>query len=273
MAGWLYTVDENGLRVAPEFYEELRKRRVGAQRKLAETDLTARYRERYSALSRWQADHIMQPLLFPDADPVPDHERMPDHKLVPFIRGRDSPPAWLPIKVIYKGERDSSETKRFLRWLKSSVDPTLREPTLKRSFRRVSKDGEPEVIVGGPPVPMFPGYSVKYKGDSVEIAIMKPNPKFDLVLVNKHDRAALLNLLSALEPAGNVERWIDATMSRSGAMAPSQLYAAYAAWCASTGEPPAGSKGFSQKLVAAGVAKLTRGGSGEKYQLEPKKRR
>jgi hypothetical protein len=241
MVGWLYYVDENGLRVAPDFYERLRNGQTSAKRALAKADLTKRYRERYSQLTRWQAGDLTQPRLFPEMDPVPDHERMPNHVLIPFVRGgRNPPPAWLPDYVAFRSKRVTKKVQQ-------------RVANLARG-------------------PLYDGLQVNYQNGGVTAMALKPNPNFELVVVNKHDRAALHNLLAALDSASNVETWLTERMTRTGATQADALYEAYCAWCAKRGDVPTGSKSFSQALVKAGVAKLKRGKGGSRYQLELRQR-
>ena len=97
---------------------------------------------------------------------------------------------------------------------------------------------------------------------------MVPNPKFELVVVNRFDKAALLKLLDELDSAANVAQWLKESTVRRGATAHKPLYADYKAWCEQRGEAAAGSKNFAQALIAAGVVKLTRSNSAQRYELE-----
>lgn len=100
------------------------------------------------------------------------------------------------------------------------------------------------------------------------VRIRQPNPKFELVVVNRYDRAALLNLLTALDSASNVETWLAERTTRTGATQADVLFEDYRAWCAKRDEAPTGSKSFSQTLVVARVRKLKRGKGGSRYELE-----
>ena len=79
---------------------------------------------------------------------------------------------------------------------------------------------------------------------------MRPNPNFELVVVNRHDRAALLKLLSELDGAANVEAWLAARTERGGASLSKALHAEYAKWCEQAGQTAVGIKTFAQGLVA-----------------------
>src|SRR5260221_837339 len=103
-------------------------------------------------------------------------------------------------------------------------------------------------FVRGGPHPAGPSLRIVRRGK-----IVKPNPKFELVVVNKYDRAALLHLLAELDPATNVEVWLAERTNRAGATSPSMLHADYEAWCERRGDAATGSKSFVQALVAAGV--------------------
>jgi hypothetical protein len=234
MAGWLYVVDGRGLWVAPAFYERMRKGQTAALRELAKANLTVLYRERYNRLTRRQMLNHLQPRLFPEMDPVPDHERVPDHVVIPFVRGRSSPPAWLPDYVTYHTRRIDKRAERVFKHLTSKTD-----------------------------VPMF----IEYKDGGGRAVVLKPNPKFELVVINKHDRDVLLKLLGEADPGANVAAWITERTKQSGATTSAVLYADYKAWCQGRGEAFTGTKSFAQALVAAGVVKLNRGGGGMRYEL------
>jgi hypothetical protein len=165
---------------------------------------------------------------------------MPDHVRIPLVRARGSPQAWLPDYVTYRSRKVNKKVVREINSLASSVGSDK----------------------------LYPALHVKYDSEGVTAVAQKPNPKFELVVVNKYDRAALLNLLAALDPGTNVEAWLAERTHRTGATRQGVLHDAYTAWCTQRGEPPVGTKGFSQALVTAGVAKLKRGNDGERYELE-----
>lgn len=105
---------------------------------------------------------------------------------------------------------------------------------------------------------------VKVKGKTV----LKPNPRFELVVVNKYDRAALLHLLAATDcESSNVEQWLAKRTKPEGATQADALYADYESWCNRQGLVATGTKSFSQALVAAGIVKLKRGNGGSRYAL------
>lgn len=100
------------------------------------------------------------------------------------------------------------------------------------------------------------------------VRVLQPNPKFELVVVNKYDRAILQKLLAELDTASNVGAWVAERATRTGATQADVLYADYEAWCKQRGQTCTGTKSFSQALVASGVVKLKRGKGGSRYELE-----
>jgi hypothetical protein len=223
MAEWLYAVDGDGLLVKPKFIARLKERNATAMRKIAQTDFTALYRKKFCLLN---AKRHTPGLFWSD---------MPALVRIPFVRGRASPPAWLPDYVTYRARRMNKRSARIFKKLTANEGAAL---------------------------------SIKFKDGGGIATVLKPNPKFELVVVNKYDRAALLHLLDALDPAMNVEAWLVERTSRTGATRPSVLRADYEAWCERRGDAATGSKSFVQALVAAGVVKLKRGKDGERYELE-----
>jgi hypothetical protein len=132
---------------------------------------------------------------------------------------------------------------------------------------------EPEPWEGwNPAAPAHPQQEVSVKiekgGRGMTVTTLKPNPKFELVVVNRFDKAALLKLLDELDSAHNVERWLKERTVRQGATAHTPLYLDYKAWCDQGGEAAAGKKNFAQALIAAGVVKLTRSNAAQRYALE-----
>ena len=98
--------------------------------------------------------------------------------------------------------------------------------------------------------------------------LLKPNPKFELVVVNRFDRGALIKLLAEVDQGSNVEEWLGARTKTQGATKSSVLHDDYSAWCSMAGLVALGTKSFSQSLIAAGVVKLKRSREGERFELE-----
>ncbi len=111
-------------------------------------------------------------------------------------------------------------------------------------------------------------YNVKISSRGVKVTALKPNPKVDLVVVNRFDRAALLKLVGELDLDSNVEAWIAACASRGGKSQFKILFDDYLAWCKGGKQAASGSKSFAMALVALGVQKLERRGAGSYYALE-----
>lgn len=230
-AKWLYSVDQEGVRVAPEFMGRLRNGDKSALRALNAQKLTALYLKSFTRAPRRKDAHG---LFWSD---------IPDTALIPRVEaGRHQPHARIRDSLAVLDRRGSA------RKLKGSVK-------LVAAMQRERTNGQRV-------------FAKTDKRNNLTAWYMTANPKFDLVVVNRHDRAALLKLLGDLDATVNVERWLEDRTIRQGATASSALHADYTAWCAQGGEAPAGSKNFAQSLVTAGVVKLTRGNAGERYQLE-----
>ncbi len=200
---------------------------------MGKEDLSALYRQSYSKLKG--KEDVVGLFL---SEPLPALAR------IPLVRGgRHRTPAWIPNYVAVSDKCMSARKQRRLNML-------------VRTMKRALSGDE--------------ALSVRWElgGSKLTVKMLKPNPRFELVVVNKHDRAALLKLLRDLDASANVERWMAHRTRSTGASAPSVLYTDYTAWCEEQGEPAAGLKGFAQALVAAGVAKLTRRAGGVRYELE-----
>ena len=239
-ASWLYKVDLKGLLVAPEFMERVSSGERVALHTINRQRLTLLYRKGFSRESRR-----------PDAEGLFWSSTPPLH-LIPFVRGgRHSPPAWIKEGLLaetVKPRRNTWQSPKSLERAERSVRG------MANLAWRHRKRGEQAVLV-------------RNEGGSLRAWNMKPNPKFDLVVVNRHDRAALLKLLGELDSTSNVESWLAARTERGGATYSRLLHADYSEWCTACNEVPTGSKSFAQALVGIGVQKLTRSGSGERYGL------
>lgn len=230
-AKWLYSVDREGVRVTPEFMERLRSGNAAALRSLQKRDLTALYRKSFTRAPRRDDAHG----LFWSEIPVT--------ALIPLARGgRSRIRPWLPDFMFMS---DKPVTER--RW-----KAVLRMVRLHR--RTLPPDQELSV-------------KIEKGGKGVTVTTLKPNPKFELVVVNRFDKAALLKLLGELDSTANVDQWIKERTVRQGATAARNLYDDYTAWCEQRSETAAGQKNFGQALVAAGVVKLTRSNAAQPYAL------
>ena len=229
-ASWLYQINADGLLVTPDIMERVRDGDRASLRAINRQPLTKLYRANYARPRRDDAIG----LFWADVPPL-------EH--IPFVRGRHSPAAWLRDYVTYANDgmtkRESNRASRLLRGVKRDLSPDE-------------------------------GLSVHWSdnGRKVVAATLKPNPKFDLVVVNRYDRAALLKLLGELEASASVPRWIADRTTRRGATSASVLHADYVSWCERESEAAAGIKGFAQELVATGVAKLPRSAGGARYELD-----
>jgi len=231
-AKWLYSVGYEGVRVTPEFMERLRSGNAAALRSLQKRDLTALYRKSFTRAPRRDDAHG---LFWSD---------IPVTALIPLARGgRSRIRPWLPDFMFMS---DKPVTER--RW-----KAVLRMVRLHR--RTLPPDQELSV-------------KIEKGGKGVTVTTLKPNPKFELVVVNRFDKAALLKLLDELDSAANVAQWLKERTMRRGATAHTPLHADYKAWCEQRGETAAGSKNFAQALIAAGVVKLTRSNAAQRYELE-----
>ena len=229
-AKWIYSVDAKGVRVTLEFMARLQSGDKAALRALSKQDFTKLYLAGFTREPRRIDAHG---LFWTD---------IPATELIPLVKaGRHRPAPWM--KDGYAVIDESSSARR----LKQSL-------SVVRAFRK-----------GLPPDQTI---FTEINGYNLKAWYMKANPQFELVVVNKHDRAALLKLLSELDSAANVDDWLAARTQRNGATAPSVLYADYEAWCARKGEAAVGIKSFAQALVAAGIAKLPRSAGGARYELE-----
>jgi hypothetical protein len=255
---WLYSVDGEGVRVTPEFMDKLRSRNAAALRSLQKRDLTALLRKGFT-----RAPHRDDAYGFFWSD-------IPETELIPFIRGgRSSNRPWLPDSV-FVTEKQVTERrwKAILRMVRLHRKHIRTPPTPKRRTRM-----EPEPWVGwNPPAPSHPEQELSVKiekgGRSMTVTTLKPNPKFELVVVNRFDKAALLKLLDELDNTENVARWLAERTVRRGATTHTLLHSDYKAWCEQCGESAAGKKNFAQALIAAGVVKLTRSNTAQRYELE-----
>ena len=142
---WLYQIDAHGLLVTPDIMERVRAGDRAALRAINRQPLTKLYRASYSRPRR--SDAIG--LFWADVPPL-------EH--VPLVRGRYSPAALLKDYVTYE---DEQMTKREAK----QADRTL---------KHIHKHPSPDEYL-----------AVKWtdKGRKVVATIMKPNPKFDLVVV------------------------------------------------------------------------------------------
>lgn len=255
---WLYSVDYEGVRVTPEFMERLCSGNAAALRSLQKRDITALYRKSFIREPRRDDAHG---LFWSD---------IPETALIPFVRGgRSHIRPWLPDSIFMSDKPVTARRwKAVLRMIRL-YRRHLRTPP--KTKRRSAFDPEP-VAGWVEPVPEQSEREVSVKiekgGKGVIVTTLKPNPKFELVVVNRFDKAALLKLLNDLDSAVNVEQWLAARTERRGATAHKSLHADYTAWCEQRGETPAGKKSFAQALIAAGVVKLTRSNAAQRYELE-----
>lgn len=240
-AKWLYEVNTKGVLVTPSFMDLLRSGDVAALRSLNKQRLTLLYLKEFTRASRR-----------PDAEGLFLSET-PPLDLIPFVRaGRHSPPAWIKDALVAE--------VRFPKKRNTWYDPKYIKRELKKgasyasSLYRRRKLGVETV-------------SMKIKETEMTAWQMKPNPKFELVVINKHDRGTLLKLLSELDSVANVATWLAERTERTGATLFTPLFEDYQVWCDQHGETAAGKKTFSQAIVAEGVVKLPRSGAGERYEL------
>lgn len=226
-ASWLYKIGADGLFVAPEI---VAGGDATVLRTLNRQPLSKLYRANYSRPRRDDAIG----LFWLDVPPL---------RLIPFIRGRDSPAAWVKDHIAFVDEPASKQHQK--RTAKA----------LYGIARRLSSDQH---------------LAVKWTegGKKVVATMMKPHPQFDLVVVNRYDRAALLKLLGELDVTASIRGWMSDRTMPGGATAPSVLHVDYVAWCERESEAAAGIKGFAQGLIAAGVAKLPRSAGSVRYQLQ-----
>lgn len=235
MAQWLYSVDSDGLLVTPAFMDRLRSCDTSALRALKKLDLTALYRRGYTKITRAQKTLG----LFWQENPPPLAR-------IPFARGPHSPAPSIPDYVVLQSEVTSKRRLRDAFSYAKLVDTHHRSKGPGHYVHIVAR-GSPRRATG---------------------TAMKPNPKFELVVVNKYDRDALLKLLAATDgESSNVEKWLAKRTKAEGATQADVLYADYEAWCKQRGEAYTGTKSFSQALVAARVVKLKRGKGGSRYAL------
>ena len=240
-AAWLYKVDSKGVFVTPDFMARLRAGDPAALRSLNQQALTVLYRRGFTRESR-RSD--AEGLFWSSTPPL---------ELIPFVHGgRHSPPAWVRDSLLAA----TASPRRNTYYPPKMVERAVRNVVAHAKFaRKRMKAGEQAVML-------------KVKDNEAEAWEMKPNLKFDLVVVNRHDRAALLKLLGELDGVANIGGWLAGRTLQEGATAPSVLYADYVAWCERESEAAAGMKGFAQALVAAGVAKLPRSAGGVRYELQ-----
>jgi hypothetical protein len=292
---WLYEIDGRGLFVTLEFMDRLRCGDAKALRALQKVDLTALYRRKYSRRKWWETPGFF----WAEDDPL---------VRIPLAQGgRHSPGAWIYDEPIIHTTRpvQQRELKRLAGFAKLALKGTKstvagkkrRKPSgpveqmllfegEQRVLDEMTAKGQevsplPERTVGTRTTPtparwvsMRPGVGAKWKGKSepagymFKAYYMKPNPRFELVVVNKHDRAALLKLLSEIDASPTVEAWLGERTERGGATLSSALFTDYEAWCSAKSDVALGRKAFAQALVANGIVKLTRSRGGERYEVE-----
>ena len=228
-AKWLYQIGADGLLVTPDIMNRVRAGECATLRAINRQALTKLYHAHYSRPRRPDAIG----LFYADVPPL---------ELIPVVRGRDAPSPLLDDYVIY-------------------ADEGMTKPEARRVMALV-KDTKATLGVG-----QYLRVKWTDKGSKVVATVMKPNPKFDLVVVNRHDRAALLKLLSELDGSTSIAHWMEERTTPGGASTHSALHADYVAWCERGSEAPVGTKGFAQGLVAAGVGKLPRTAGGMRYEL------
>jgi hypothetical protein len=273
---WLYEIDGRGLFVTLEFMDRLRGGDASTLRALQKVDLTTLYRRKYSRRKRWETPGFF----WAEDEPL---------VRIPIARGgRHSPGAWVrdyltlsdrtaDERRIKQHIRDIAAERRSLKQARAGrkrKPPSTAEGLLL--FRGEQALIEQWEKLNGP-LPQSQDedvfYTVTRTHDTPAILNlkayrMKPNPKFELVVVNKHDRAALLKLLSEIDTSPTVESWLSERTERGGATLSSALFIDYEGWCSASGEVALGRKAFAQALVANGIVKLTRSRGGERYEVE-----
>lgn len=239
-ASWLYSVDDEGIRVTPDFFDRLRSGDVAALRALQKVNLSLLYRKEFTrAPRRADADGMFWTL--------------PKTALIPLVRfGRHSPKAWTKSEVLVETIKPKKNTYEPPKLVKQG---TRRMVSFVNTVRKSMKPGDETVLMN-------------IESGNVTAWKMKPNPKFELVVVNKHDKAALLKLLDDLDSVDNVQRWLAERTLRHGATAHASLYLDYKTWCDQSGETAAGKKNFAQALITAGVVKLSRSNAAQRYELQ-----
>jgi hypothetical protein len=239
-ANWLYSVDSEGVRVTPEFMDRLSSGDATAMRALQKANLTLQYRIEFTRAPRRN-----------DADGL--FWTVPKTALIPFVRaGRHSPTAWIKAEVLVETVKAKKNTYEPPNLVKQG---TKRMVSFVQTVRKSMKGGEETVLMN-------------IDAGSVSAWKMMPNPNFELVVINKYDKAALLKLLDELDSAANVAQWLDERTVRQGATAHKPLFEDYVSWCGQCGETAAGKRKFSEALIAAGVTKLTRSNAAQRYELE-----
>ena len=283
---WLYEIDGGGLFVTTEFMDRIRRGDTGAQQALTRLDLTPLYRHSYSRRTKWETAG-----LFWDGTPAIE--------CIPIARGgRHSPRAWMRAYLSESDwTRDESRIKRHVKnataerkQLKQQQISRQRKPPTGAAnlFRYLHEQALIEQWESKSPIPPLPDETLHYEikptpertvnlgprkaryepsGWSFKAYRMKVNPKFELVVVNKHDRAALLKLLTEIDTSPTVEVWLHERTERGSATLSSALFADYNDWCREKGEVALGKKAFAQALVANRVLKLTRSKEGVRYEL------
>lgn len=246
---WLYQINSNGLDVLVDFGVRLRNRDAAAIRALMKADLTTPYRRNFTRMTERE---------------------------VPGFYWSDKPHT-VRIPIV------RSSSKAFRPWLRDHVLISDR-PTTERRLKKLTRDAnairrtlpaDATLFVTTKPSPVGSvktgPKSFKYHmkpGWEFKAIQMKPNPKFELVVVNKHDRAALLKLLSEVDTETGVSRWLHDRTEQVGATRSTELFTDYSEWCSANEEVALGRKAFAQALVANGVVKLARSKEGERYELE-----
>lgn len=292
---WLYEIDGHGLFVTLEFMDRIRNGDASALRALQHVDLTALFRRKYSRRKKWENPGFF----WGEDDPL---------VRIPLAQGgRHSPGAWIYDEPIVHTTRpvQARELKRLAGFAKLALKGTKttvagrkrRKPSapveqmllfegeqrvldeLAAKGEEVSRLPERSVVTKKTDTPerwvtMRPGVGGRWKGrlepagHMFKAYYVKPNPKFELVVVNKHDRAALLKLLNEIDTSPTVEAWLGERTERGGATLSSALFTDYEGWCSANGEVALGRKAFAQALVSNGIVKLTRSRGGERYEVE-----
>ncbi len=257
-AKWLYSVDHEGVRVTPEFMVRLQNGNAEALRALQKQNLSSLYRTYFTRAPRRPDAHG---LFWSD---------IPTTALIPFVRGgRSRNRAWLPDSMFMSDKPVTDRrwkavlrmTRLYRRHLRTPPKPKRRSPFDPEPWEgwtaSLSEHSEREVSI-----------KIGKEGKGVTVTNLMPNPRFELVVINRFDKAALLKLLDELDSAANVEQWLTERTVQQGATAHKSLHSNYVAWCEERGEAAAGAKNFAQALIAAGVVKLTRSNAAQRYQLE-----
>lgn len=285
---WLFEVRGSAVSVTSDFMGRLKSGDASASKALHKVDLTSLYRRGYSRRTKWETPG----LFWGEGTPL---------ETIPIVLGgRHAQGPWIPdYLMVYdrpKTEQRLKKLHRDAKDLRKGLNPQRVAPKRKPASmteglfqdmveRQLVEEWQPKrsylkapeadlkVTTRALPerwIETKPGVRGRYEAAGWEFKAvrMKINPKFELVVVNRHDRAALLKLLAEIDKSPTVEKWLSDRTQPGGSTASSILFADYGEWCNANEEVALGPKAFAQALIANGVVKLTRSRGGERYEIE-----